>query len=220
MDAKIREFISISVTARVFVFCRREAISDHHEIRRYQKLVREHLQALAESGADLPALQQALQQQLDSLLGQVIAHPPHASGNPAGNTDENSPGVELPLSEKSQPDWPMLLDQAVELGLLTGRQSRNWQLQLQANPGNLLEQGLLEKLRSSLLARIRHFLNKNRRHSPWQSREDQQLLFTRISQLERVSALIALTQEIIAQIDAHQSGRSRLFRRLGNRLPW
>ena len=71
LDPKIREYISINVTGRVFVFCTREGVTDTSRIRNYEKQVRDYLEQKAREGADIKQLERLTEQSLE-LIHQEI----------------------------------------------------------------------------------------------------------------------------------------------------
>ena len=71
LDDKIREYISISVTGRVFVFCAKEGVKSTPQIRKYEKQVRDFLQQKADEGADIKELEQLTTERLELLRQEI-----------------------------------------------------------------------------------------------------------------------------------------------------
>jgi hypothetical protein len=71
LDHKIKEYISISVTGRVFVFCTKEGIKNTALIRKYEKQVRDFLEQKANEGADIKTLEQLTVDRLEILRREI-----------------------------------------------------------------------------------------------------------------------------------------------------
>lgn len=94
LDHKIREYISINVTGRVFVFCTKEGVKSTSKIRKYEKQVRDFLEQKANEGADIKALEQLTAERLELLRleinGQSPGQPPQEPEK-ARQTEEEKP---------------------------------------------------------------------------------------------------------------------------------
>jgi len=75
-DHKIREYISINVTGRVFVLCAKEGITSTSQIRKYEKQVRDFLEQKARQGADIKALEQLTSERLELLRQEITGQSP------------------------------------------------------------------------------------------------------------------------------------------------
>jgi hypothetical protein len=67
IDDKVEQFISINATGHVFMFCTHEGIKNAKQIRQYEKRAREHLEKIANQGADIQGVEKALKAFLDDL---------------------------------------------------------------------------------------------------------------------------------------------------------
>lgn len=68
---RIRQFISINVTGRVFMLCTSEGIKSPLEIRKYEQHVRDILENEAENGADIKSLEKRLKEELEEIKRQI-----------------------------------------------------------------------------------------------------------------------------------------------------
>ena len=91
INDKIKQFISISVTGHVFMFCTREGIKDPKQIRQYEKRTREHLVKIANEGADIQEVEKALKAFLEALRNEI--HQQHEI-------------IASDLAEEQKPDSP------------------------------------------------------------------------------------------------------------------
>jgi hypothetical protein len=76
LDHKIREYISINVTGRVFVFCTKEGVKSTLQIRQYEKQVRDFLEQKANEGADIKALEQFTTERLELIRQEISGESP------------------------------------------------------------------------------------------------------------------------------------------------
>jgi len=75
LDHKIREYISISVTGRVFVFCAKEGVKNTAQIRKYEKQIRDFLEKKANEGADIKELERLTSERLELLRQEINGQP-------------------------------------------------------------------------------------------------------------------------------------------------
>ena len=75
LDHKIREYISISVTGRVFVFCAKEGVKNTAQIRQYEKQIRDFLEKKANEGADIKELERLTFERLELLRQEINGQP-------------------------------------------------------------------------------------------------------------------------------------------------
>lgn len=73
LNDKTRQFISINVTGRVFMFCTKEGVKEPLKIREYEKQVREFLEKKALEGAGIRELEGLTKQKLEELKAQIHA---------------------------------------------------------------------------------------------------------------------------------------------------
>lgn len=75
LDHKIREYIAISVTGRVFVFCAKEGVTNTAQIRKYEKKIRDFLEIKANEGADIKELERLTTERLELLRQEINGQP-------------------------------------------------------------------------------------------------------------------------------------------------
>lgn len=99
LSDRIKQFLSINVTGRVFMLCTNEGVKKASLIRVYEEEVRQALEQKALEGADLAALEVLMQEELERLRlrisGEEIA--------PAA-VEEKTPKIEQQAKPEAEPD--------------------------------------------------------------------------------------------------------------------
>jgi hypothetical protein len=106
LDDKIKQFISISVTGRVFVFCTKEGIKSTSKIRKYEKQVRDYLEQKAKEGANMKQLEKLTSECLESIRQEIqgeLAQSSPALATPVVTAVKNEPEKNEPEKNVTEP---------------------------------------------------------------------------------------------------------------------
>jgi hypothetical protein len=106
LDNKIKQYLSISVTGRVFIFCTKEGIKNASLIRKYEKQVRDYLEQKAIEGADIKQLEQLTAERLELLRQEIHGEQPQTVTPEKIAPPQQAEVVELPDLETHSADNP------------------------------------------------------------------------------------------------------------------
>ena len=89
MKDRVKQFIAINVTARVFMLCSQEGVREAKQIRQYEKQIRDALLAKSDDSTVVSQVEQYMQEELEHLKKQIhgIADPE----KPAVQEDSSKP---------------------------------------------------------------------------------------------------------------------------------
>ncbi|MBT8439817.1 MAG: hypothetical protein HKP55_11090 [Gammaproteobacteria bacterium] len=91
LDHKIRQYITINVTGRVFVLCTKEGVKSTSQIRKYEKQVRDFLEEKANEGADIKSLEQLTAKRLELLRQEINGQLPEQPLEEAEKPKQTAP---------------------------------------------------------------------------------------------------------------------------------